>query len=95
LAAAHLAAGLKLAGGGRLEAEVAREVREEQRSGGEAAASEASARIRRLAELLSEWEQLERARGSAEFDPWALQEIRNEIRTAVKRDPVLGLASRD
>lgn len=42
-----------------------------------------------LARLLTEWEDMEAKRGSPEFDPWALQALRNDIRKTVERDPAL------
>jgi hypothetical protein len=47
------------------------------------------ARTAQLAKLLTEWEAMEAKRGSPEFDPWALQALRNDIRNAVERDPAL------
>ena len=47
---------------------------------------------RRVAELLSllqRWEAEEEKRGTPEFDPWALQSLRNEIRQVVESDPGL------
>lgn len=44
----------------------------------------------RLARLLRELDQLERRRGSAKFDPWAVQSLRNEIRGMIADDPTLG-----
>jgi hypothetical protein len=46
-------------------------------------------RSRQLYALLEEWEALEGKRGSAEFDPWALQVLRNDIRKVVESDPAL------
>lgn len=43
----------------------------------------------RLMFLLEQWEDMEGKRGSAEFDPWALQALRNEIRCEVESDPAL------
>jgi len=42
-----------------------------------------------LVKLLREWEGLERSRGNVGFDPWALQSVRNEIRSAIHGDPAL------
>ena len=42
-----------------------------------------------LVQLLREWQSIERARGTVDFDPWALQNARNEIRLAVEADPTL------
>jgi hypothetical protein len=42
-----------------------------------------------LVALLKEWDGLERKRGSAGFDPWALQTVRSEIRSAVHENPAL------
>jgi hypothetical protein len=47
------------------------------------------AHLARLAVLLREWEALERRRGSADFDPWQLQALRNDIRQIVENDPAL------
>lgn len=44
---------------------------------------------RQLFELLQEWEALEQKRGSADFDPWALQALRNDIRKLIEGDPAL------
>ena len=44
---------------------------------------------RELLRLLEEWEKLEQQRGSPEFDPWALQVVRNDIRKVVESDPAL------
>jgi hypothetical protein len=48
-----------------------------------------SCRIAGLMSSLREWDALEQARGSADFDPWALQSARHEIRSAVSGDPML------
>ena len=42
-----------------------------------------------LLRLLEEWEALEGKRGSPDFDPWALQVVRNDIRKVVESDPAL------
>jgi hypothetical protein len=47
------------------------------------------ARAAELFDLLTEWEELEAKRGSPEFDPWALQVLRNNIRVTVEKDPAL------
>jgi hypothetical protein len=47
------------------------------------------ARGRELLAMLEEWEALEGKRGTPEFDPWALQSLRNDIRKAVESDPAL------
>lgn len=47
------------------------------------------ARVSELAQLLTQWEQMEAKRGSRDFDPWALQALRNEIRRVVEKDPAL------
>lgn len=44
---------------------------------------------RQLAELLQQWQRLEQRRGGREFDPWALQAVRREIREVVDGDPAL------
>jgi hypothetical protein len=49
----------------------------------------ADGRVGELVHLLQEWDGIERARGTPEFDPWALQSARNEIRMAVQDDPTL------
>ncbi len=46
-------------------------------------------RSRQLLALLDEWESLEEKRGSPDFDPWALQVLRNDIRKIVESDPAL------
>jgi hypothetical protein len=46
-------------------------------------------RVGELVLLLREWDGIERSRGSADFDPWALQSARHEIRVAVQTDPTL------
>jgi hypothetical protein len=48
-----------------------------------------SGRVGGLVNLLREWDALEQARGSADFDPWALQSARHEIRNAIGEDPTL------
>lgn len=47
------------------------------------------ARVNELVRLLQQWEQLERSRGSAKFDPWELQSLRHDIRALVEKDPAL------
>ncbi len=42
-----------------------------------------------LLSLLERWEAMEEKRGTAEFDPWELQALRNEIRAVVASDPAL------
>jgi hypothetical protein len=44
---------------------------------------------RQLLALLEQWEQLEQKRGTPEFDPWALQALRNDIRKVVESDSAL------
>ena len=46
-------------------------------------------RSQHLLSLLEEWEALEQKRGSPDFDPWALQVLRNDIRRIVESDPAL------
>jgi hypothetical protein len=46
-------------------------------------------RSRQLLALLEEWEALEQKRGTPDFDPWALQALRNDIRKVVESDPAL------
>lgn len=46
-------------------------------------------RASELVSLLTAWEEMEAKRGSAEFDPWALQVLRNDIRVIVEKDPAL------
>jgi hypothetical protein len=46
-------------------------------------------RVAELVALLRQWEAHEQKRGSAEFDPWALQVVRNDIRALVADDPAL------
>ena len=46
-------------------------------------------RGRELLSLLEAWDTLEQKRGSPEFDPWALQALRNDIRRVVESDPAL------
>ncbi|HUR58297.1 MAG TPA: hypothetical protein VM029_11345 [Opitutaceae bacterium] len=48
-----------------------------------------AARVAELVRLLQEWEQLEQKRGSAEFDPWAVQALRHDIRVMVEKNPAL------
>jgi hypothetical protein len=45
--------------------------------------------VAELVRLLQEWEQLEKKRGSADFDPWAVQALRHDIRVMVEKDPAL------
>jgi hypothetical protein len=40
-------------------------------------------------QLLREWDELERKRGSPDFDPWAIQAVRHDIRVLVEKDPTL------
>jgi len=47
------------------------------------------ARGRELLALLERREALEQKRGSADFDPWELQALRNDIRRVVASDPAL------
>lgn len=46
-------------------------------------------RAAQLMTLLGQWEAMEEKRGAPDFDPWALQELRNEIRRVVESDPAL------
>ena len=48
-----------------------------------------ASRVDGLVNLLREWDRLESARGTAGFDPWALQSVKNELRAAVNDDSVL------
>jgi hypothetical protein len=48
-----------------------------------------TARVARLLELLREWDAMERRRGTAAFDPWALQALRNDIATLIEQDAAL------
>jgi hypothetical protein len=48
-----------------------------------------AARVAELVRLLQEWEQLEQKRGSADFDPWAVQALRHDIRVMVEKNPAL------
>lgn len=47
------------------------------------------AHVHELVRLLQQWEALERTRGSARFDPWAVQSLRHDIRAIVEQDPAL------
>jgi hypothetical protein len=47
------------------------------------------ARAVELMTLLEQWEAEEEKRGTPQFDPWALQTLRNEIRKVVESDPGL------
>ena len=47
------------------------------------------ARVAELIGLLETWETLEQKRGSPDFDPWAVQAIRHDIRAVVESDPAL------
>lgn len=47
------------------------------------------ARVAELIALLEQWEALEEKRGSPEFDPWAVQAVRHDIRVVVESDPAL------
>jgi hypothetical protein len=47
------------------------------------------ARVATLIELLERWEALEQQRGSPDFDPWAVQAVRHDIREVVESDPAL------
>jgi hypothetical protein len=55
----------------------------------EAAKAGESARVGGLVSVLREWDAQEQARGSANFDPWALQSARHELRNAILEDPAL------
>ncbi len=55
----------------------------------ESSAAMDETRGRQLMALLEEWESLEEKRGSPDFDPWALQILRNDIRKVVESDPAL------
>lgn len=46
-------------------------------------------RVAELTCLLQQWDALERKRGTAEFDPWALQAVRHDIHELVAGDPAL------
>ncbi len=46
-------------------------------------------RVAELVRLLQEWERAELKRGSADFDPWAVQSLRHDIRVMVEKDPAL------
>jgi hypothetical protein len=45
--------------------------------------------VARLVVLLREWEALEERRGTAGFDPWAIQAVRNDIAAVIEQDPAL------
>ena len=45
--------------------------------------------VEQLVGLLQQWEQLEHGRGSPDFDPWAVQAVRHDIRAVVEADPTL------
>jgi hypothetical protein len=47
------------------------------------------ARAAELMTLLEQWEAQEEKRGTPDFDPWALQTLRNQIRQVVESDPGL------
>jgi len=55
----------------------------------EAGAPADAERVAELVRLLRKWDQLESRRGSAAFDPWAVQVIRHDIRNMVETDPAL------
>jgi hypothetical protein len=55
----------------------------------EPGATAEAARVAELVRLLRKWDELESKRGSAAFDPWAVQVIRHDIRTMVETDPAL------
>jgi hypothetical protein len=46
-------------------------------------------RVRELIELLRQWDALERRRDLPDFDPWAVQAVRNEITRLIEDDPAL------
>lgn len=54
--------------------------------GGEAHSPE---RVAHLVSLLKQWDELELKRGSPEFDPWAVQALRHDIRAAIQENPAL------
>jgi hypothetical protein len=45
--------------------------------------------VGQLVGLLRQWEELEHGRGSPDFDPWAVQAVRHDIRAVVEADPTL------
>ena len=45
--------------------------------------------VEHLVLLLKQWDDLEHRRGSPEFDPWAVQAVRHDIRAAIERNPAL------
>ena len=45
--------------------------------------------VNQLLSLLREWDALEQKRGSPDFDPWAVQALRNDIQRVVTKDPAL------
>ena len=45
--------------------------------------------VGQLVDLLQQWEELEHGRGSPNFDPWAVQAVRHDIRAVVEADPTL------
>ena len=53
------------------------------------APSPSEARAAQLMTLLEQWEEMEARRGTRDFDPWALQALRNDIRRTVESDPGL------
>ena len=55
----------------------------------EPGATAEAARVAELVRLLRKWDELESKRGSPGFDPWAVQEVRHDIRMMVETDPAL------
>lgn len=57
----------------------------DETGGGEGGGEESE--LLRLARLLRQLDAMERRRGRADFDPWALQSLRHEIRELAANDP--------
>lgn len=45
--------------------------------------------VAHVVSLLKQWDDIEHKRGSPEFDPWAAQAVRHDIRAAIRQDPAL------
>lgn len=66
-----------------------RDVASEMEAAGKVALSGAAVRVEELVRVLQAWSDMERARGTPEFDPWAWQSLRTEVRTLLREDPEL------
>lgn len=61
----------------------------EEASGAAPSGSGKQPQVDHLVLLLKQWDDLEHKRGSPEFDPWAVQAVRHDIRAAIEQNPAL------